>query len=42
MGAFYGKKIRNKETNSKTGAAWELADVPSLWRKKTEEWLEAH
>lgn len=39
MGAFYGQKIRNKETNPKTGKGWKLADVPSLWRKRTENWL---
>ena len=39
MGAFYGQKIRNKENNPKTGAAWKLEDVPSLWKKKTEDWL---
>ena len=40
MGAFYGKKIRDKEINPRTGEAWKLEDVPSLWRKKTEGWLE--
>lgn len=39
MGAFYGNKIRNKEVNPKTGAAWKLQDVPSLWRTKAEQWL---
>lgn len=39
MGAFYVNKIRNGATNPRTGEAWELADVPSLWRKKTEDWL---
>ena len=42
MGVFYGKKIRNKEINPRTGAEWKLADVPFLWRKKTEEWLKAN
>ena len=40
MGAFYGQKIRNKEINPRTGEPWKLEDVPSLWRKKAEEWLE--
>lgn len=39
MGAFYGNKIRNKEVNPKTGTAWKLQDVPSLWKAKTEQWL---
>lgn len=42
MGAFYGKKIRNEETNPKTGSAWKLEDVPSLWKAKTGEWLKAN
>lgn len=40
MGAFYGKKIRNKEINTRTGTSWKLEDVPSFWRKWTEDWLE--
>ena len=40
MGAFYGSKIRNGEINPKTGRAWELGDVPSFWKSKTEAWLE--
>ncbi len=39
MGAFYGSKIKNKEINPRTGKEWTLEDVPSFWRKKTEEWL---
>ncbi len=39
MGAFYGNKIRAEEMNPKTGEVWKLEDVPSFWRKKTEEWL---
>lgn len=39
MGAFYGKKIRDGEFNPKTGEKWKLDDVPSLWRKRTEDWL---
>lgn len=42
MGAFYGIKIRNQQTNPKTGAAWVLGDVPSLWKPKVKKWLEAH
>ena len=42
MGTFYGQKIRNKEVNPRTGESWKLADVPSLWKKKTEEWLKAN
>lgn len=39
MGAFYGNKIRSGEINPKTGSVWELKDVPSLWKTKTEQWL---
>lgn len=42
MGIFYGQKIRNKEVNPRTGKSWKLSDVPSLRRKKTEEWLKAN
>ena len=41
MGAFYGVKIKNKELNQKTGAAWKIQDVPSLWRLKVEQWLKS-
>ena len=40
MAAFYGTKIKNKEINSKTGEAWKIEDVPKLWKKSTEKWLE--
>ena len=40
MGDFYGSKIKNKEINPKTGKAWELEDVPSFWRVKTEKWIQ--
>lgn len=39
VGAFYGRKIMNGERNIKTGESWKLTDVPSLWRGKTEAWL---
>ena len=39
MGRFYGTKIKNGEINPATGAAWTLNDVPKLWRKATEKWL---
>ena len=39
MAKFYGTKIRNQEINPKTGEAWTLNDVPKLWRKATEKWL---
>ncbi len=39
MGAFYGSKILNGETNTKTGEAWKIDDVPKLWREKTQAWL---
>ncbi len=39
MGEFYGKKIIRQEINSKTGKPWTLKDVPSLWKKRTENWL---
>lgn len=40
MGAFYGSKIRNQETNPKTGGAWKLEDVPTFWKAKAVQWLE--
>lgn len=40
MGAFYGTKIQNNESNPKTGAAWSIEDVPQLWKSKTEKWLQ--
>lgn len=40
MGAFYGNKIKNRETNIKTGEAWKLEDVPAFWRTKAVQWLE--
>lgn len=39
MGAFYGNKICNGDTNPKTGEAWKLDDVPAYWKTKTAEWL---
>ena len=36
MVAYYVAKIQNEEINPKTGEAWCVADVPSLWRKKVE------
>jgi hypothetical protein len=39
MGAFYGRKIVNKEINVKTGKAWIIKDVPALWKEKTENWM---
>lgn len=39
MGAFYGNKIRRGENNPETNEPWKLEDVPSLWKKKTEEYL---
>lgn len=39
MGAFYGTKIKNGEVNPKTETPWKLEDVPTLWKKKAEEWL---
>ena len=41
MGAFYGDKIQRGETNTKTGEAWKIEDVPSFWRSKTLKWLES-
>jgi len=40
MGAFYGSKILNGDTNPKTGEAWRLEDVPTYWREKAGAWLE--
>lgn len=39
MGRFYGTKIKNGKINPATGEAWTLNDVPKLWRKATEKWL---
>ena len=39
MGAFYGTKIKAGIINAATGKAWEIADVPKLWKKKVEAWL---
>lgn len=39
MGKFYGTKIKNGEINLKTGKPWTLDDVPRLWKKATEKWL---
>lgn len=39
MGRFYGTKIKNGEINPKTGKPWTLDDVPRLWKKATEKWL---
>lgn len=39
MGRFYGTKIKNGEINPATGEEWTLNDVPKLWRKATEKWL---
>lgn len=40
MGRYYGEKILNEEINSRTGEPWKIEDVPKLWRKATEKWLE--
>lgn len=42
MGEFYGKKIVSGEINPKTGEAWTIDDVPRLWKKKTQQWIEEH
>lgn len=42
MGAFYGTKILKGTMNPKTGDPWKLADVPTLWKTKTEVWLAEH
>lgn len=42
MGEFYGKKIKNKVINKKTGSPWVIDDVPKTFKKATEDWLEAH
>ena len=42
MGEFYGKKIKYGEINSKTNAPWVIDDVPKLWKKKTQDWLDSH
>lgn len=34
MGEYYGKKILAGEMT--------IEDVPKLWRKKTQDWLDAH
>ena len=40
MAKIYLKKIKNKETNTATGEAWKLQDVPMMWRAEVEELLE--
>jgi hypothetical protein len=40
VGAFYGRKIVNKEINVKTGKAWTIKDVPAYWQEKTKNWIE--
>jgi hypothetical protein len=34
LGRFYGEKVKNDEIK--------LEDVPRLWRKMAEKWLEAN
>ena len=36
MVKYYVSKIQSGEINPKTDAAWQLEDVPKLWRKKVE------
>lgn len=40
MRKFYGSKIKNGEINSKTGKAWNIDDVPRLWKNATQKWIE--
>lgn len=40
MALFYANKIKNEEINPKTGAAWDLDDVPKLWTSKVAELLD--
>ncbi len=42
MGKFYGTKILNGEINTRTGKAWTINDVPTLWKNATMRWLEAN
>lgn len=42
MGMFYGRKILKGEIRPATGKAWTMEDVPSLWRAKTQDWLDAN
>lgn len=42
MGEFYGKKILAEEINPKTGNPWTIDDVPRLWKKATQKWLDEH
>lgn len=42
MGEFYGKKILHREINPKTGEPWTIDDVPRIWKKKTQDWLDEH
>lgn len=39
MGRFYGLKIKNEEINRVTGEPWKMDDVPKLWKRVTEDWL---
>ena len=41
MAKLYLQKINNQEINIVTGEAWELKDVPMLWRVEVEELLHA-
>ncbi|MBO6239807.1 MAG: hypothetical protein J6O61_03055 [Butyrivibrio sp.] len=42
MGEWYGKKIINEVINPKTSKAWAMADVPKLWKAKTQKWLDEY
>lgn len=36
MVKFYLTKIQNETLNPNTGEAWQLKDVPKLWKAKVE------
>lgn len=39
MGCFYGMKIKDGEINHTTGLPWTIEDVPKLWKRATQKWL---
>lgn len=41
MVKLYVAKIQNKEINPLTGNIWAVEDVPTLWRDKVQEALDA-
>ena len=40
MGCFYGIKIRDGEINHATGLPWVIDDVPKLWKRAAQKWID--